>query len=293
MVGAAFAAVPLYTRFCQAHRLRRHDAARAEAAPTTVLDRDRDGPLRHQCRAGLPLDASSPSSAAQTVQIGETELAFFQVTNTVRQADHRPGRLQRRAGDRRRLFQQDSSASASPSRRSQPGAERGLAGGLLRRPGVRDGSGHQGRPGDHPVLHLLPAPAAQAGACGGSARSQTRQSATDELWRAAKRGAIASRTRTVGESATWPRRTSSTTTTWSIRARGRWSARSPPSSWPSAASSGMKGLFGLPQGATWLVLALGLRRRPLHDDRLVERRDQGGQRRATTPRSSRSACATA
>ena len=78
MTGAAFAAVPLYKRFCQ---LTGFDGTvrRAEAAPTTTLDRKLlirfDANVR-----GVPWDFA-PDQPTQTVQIGKTGLAFFHVTN--------------------------------------------------------------------------------------------------------------------------------------------------------------------------------------------------------------------
>jgi cytochrome c oxidase assembly protein subunit 11 len=79
MVGAAFASVPLYKRFCQ---LTGFDGAtrRAVAAPTKVLDRTvtvrfdtnvRDVPWRFTAEQG-----------PQTIKIGDTGLAFFKVVNT-------------------------------------------------------------------------------------------------------------------------------------------------------------------------------------------------------------------
>ncbi len=78
MTGAAFAAVPLYKRFCQ---LTGFDGTprRVEAAPTQALDRKLlirfDANVR-----GVPWDFA-PDQATQTVQIGKTGLAFFKVTN--------------------------------------------------------------------------------------------------------------------------------------------------------------------------------------------------------------------
>jgi cytochrome c oxidase assembly protein subunit 11 len=79
MTGAAFAAVPLYRRFCQ---LTGFDGTvrRAEAAPTQVLDKTVlirfDANVR-----GVPWDFG-PDQTSQTVKIGKTGLAFFHVKNT-------------------------------------------------------------------------------------------------------------------------------------------------------------------------------------------------------------------
>jgi cytochrome c oxidase assembly protein subunit 11 len=78
MTGAAFAAVPLYKRFCQ---LTGFDGTvrKAEAAPTQVLDRSIlirfDANVR-----GVPWDFG-PDQTSQTVRIGKTGLAFFHVKN--------------------------------------------------------------------------------------------------------------------------------------------------------------------------------------------------------------------
>lgn len=79
MVGAAYASVPLYRAFCQATGFD-GTVRRAEAAPTRVLDRTvrvrfdtnvRDLPVRFR-----------PEEGSQTLRIGQTGLAFFEVTNT-------------------------------------------------------------------------------------------------------------------------------------------------------------------------------------------------------------------
>ncbi len=79
MVGAAYASVPLYRAFCQ---LTGFDGTvrRAERAPGPVLDRTvqirfdtnvRDAPIRFRAER-----------TTQTIRVGETALAFFEVTNT-------------------------------------------------------------------------------------------------------------------------------------------------------------------------------------------------------------------
>ena len=79
MTGAAFAAVPLYKRFCQ---LTGFDGTvrQAQAAPTQVLDQTLlirfDANVR-----GVPWDFA-PDQTSQTVKIGKTGLAFFHVKNT-------------------------------------------------------------------------------------------------------------------------------------------------------------------------------------------------------------------
>lgn len=79
MTGAAFAAVPLYRMFCQVTGFN-GTVSRAEVAPDTVLDETvlirfdtnvRDLPMTFRAE-----------QVSQRVRIGETGLAFFDVTNT-------------------------------------------------------------------------------------------------------------------------------------------------------------------------------------------------------------------
>lgn len=78
MTGAAFAAVPLYRRFCQ---LTGFDGTvrRAEAAPTQVLDKTLVIRFDANVR-GVPW-AFAPDQTSQTLRIGKTGLAFFHVKN--------------------------------------------------------------------------------------------------------------------------------------------------------------------------------------------------------------------
>ena len=78
MVGAAYAAVPLYRAFCQ---LTGFDGAtrRADVASDKVLDKTVT--VRFDANvSGLPWTFTA-SQTAQTARIGETKLAFFKVTN--------------------------------------------------------------------------------------------------------------------------------------------------------------------------------------------------------------------
>src|SRR5205809_3493645 len=78
MVGAAYAAVPIYRAFCQ---LTGFDGAtrRAEAASTTVLDKTLTIRFDANVRS-LPWTFEALQTR-QDVKIGETKLAFFRVTN--------------------------------------------------------------------------------------------------------------------------------------------------------------------------------------------------------------------
>jgi cytochrome c oxidase assembly protein subunit 11 len=78
MVGAAYAAVPLYRAFCQ---LTGFDGAtrRADAAASEVLDKTVT--VRFDANVnGLPWTFKA-SQTSQRARIGETKLAFFKVTN--------------------------------------------------------------------------------------------------------------------------------------------------------------------------------------------------------------------
>jgi cytochrome c oxidase assembly protein subunit 11 len=78
MVGAAYAAVPLYRAFCQ---LTGFDGTvrKAEAAPTKILDRKLTIRFDANVR-NLPWDFE-PEQVTQEVKIGDTGLAFYRVTN--------------------------------------------------------------------------------------------------------------------------------------------------------------------------------------------------------------------
>ena len=78
MVGAAYAAVPLYRAFCQ---LTGFDGTvrKADAAPTQVLERTITIRFDANVRS-LPWEFQ-PDQVSQEVRIGETGLAFFRVTN--------------------------------------------------------------------------------------------------------------------------------------------------------------------------------------------------------------------
>ncbi|HBI17840.1 MAG TPA: cytochrome c oxidase assembly protein, partial [Brevundimonas sp.] len=79
MTGAAFAAVPLYRMFCQVTGFD-GTVRRAEKAPDQVLDQTVLVRFDTNVR-GLPMTFRS-EQATQRVRIGETGLAYFDVTNT-------------------------------------------------------------------------------------------------------------------------------------------------------------------------------------------------------------------
>lgn len=82
MVGAAFAAVPLYRLFCQVTGFD-GTTQRAVAAPGRVLDRTVTVSFDTNVR-GLPIEFRA-EQVRQVVRVGEPTIAFFRVTNT---SDH-------------------------------------------------------------------------------------------------------------------------------------------------------------------------------------------------------------
>lgn len=79
MVGAAYAAIPVYRAFCQVTGYG-GTVRKAEAAPTAVSQRTVRVSFDANVR-GLPLEFA-PEQGAQTIRLGETKLAFFKATNT-------------------------------------------------------------------------------------------------------------------------------------------------------------------------------------------------------------------
>ena len=78
MVGAAFAAVPMYRAFCQATGYG-GTVRRAEVAPKTVLARKLTIRFDANVR-NIPWDFK-PDQVSQQLRIGDTGLAFFRVKN--------------------------------------------------------------------------------------------------------------------------------------------------------------------------------------------------------------------
>lgn len=80
MLGLSYAAVPLYNLFCQVTGFGGTTQV-ARAAPSEVLDRTMTVRFDANISAGLPL-RFTPERQAITVRLGETALAFYDVTNT-------------------------------------------------------------------------------------------------------------------------------------------------------------------------------------------------------------------
>lgn len=85
MTGAAFAAVPLYRMFCQVTGFD-GTVRRAEKAPDQVLDQTVLIRFDTNVR-GLPMTFRA-EQVSQRVRIGETGIAYFDVTNTSNQPIH-------------------------------------------------------------------------------------------------------------------------------------------------------------------------------------------------------------
>lgn len=79
MIGAAYAAVPLYKLFCQVTGFD-GTVRRAEAAPTKVLDRTVQVRFDANIR-NLPWTFTT-EQVSQDIKLGASGLAFFKVTNT-------------------------------------------------------------------------------------------------------------------------------------------------------------------------------------------------------------------
>jgi cytochrome c oxidase assembly protein subunit 11 len=79
MVGAAFAAVPLYRAFCQATG---YDGTTQRAAVNQSTVSDRTVVVRFDANVrGMPW-TFEPVQGSQKVKLGESKLAFFRATNT-------------------------------------------------------------------------------------------------------------------------------------------------------------------------------------------------------------------
>ncbi|WP_421792486.1 cytochrome c oxidase assembly protein [Hyphobacterium sp.] len=79
MVGAAYAAVPLYNLFCQVTGYGGTTQVASEAADR-VLDRVVEVRFDASTERGMPW-TFEPVQTSMTVQVGETNLAFYRVTN--------------------------------------------------------------------------------------------------------------------------------------------------------------------------------------------------------------------
>lgn len=79
MIGAGFAAVPLYRAFCQVTGFA-GTVSRANAAPMKILDKTIE--VRFDANTRNVPWVFKPEQVSQTVRLGETKLAHFSVENT-------------------------------------------------------------------------------------------------------------------------------------------------------------------------------------------------------------------
>ena len=169
MVGAAYAAVPLYNWFCRVTGFNGTTQV-ATSAPAGVLDRKMTVRFDANVGPGLPW-RFEPEQNSIEVRLGEVVTVNYRVINETARADHGVGGLQRHAAQRRRLLPEDQLLLLHRAD-AQGRREARHAGGVLRRSG--DGEGRRRRRGqrDHAVLHLLSA--ARAVAAGGGQRAGPR-----------------------------------------------------------------------------------------------------------------------
>ncbi|MEJ0060618.1 MAG: cytochrome c oxidase assembly protein [Terricaulis sp.] len=79
MTGMAFAAVPLYSLFCQVTGYG-GTTQTASAAATTILDRRIEVRFDANTATGVPIEFE-PAAVSQSLRLGETGLAFYRVRN--------------------------------------------------------------------------------------------------------------------------------------------------------------------------------------------------------------------
>ena len=153
MVGAAYAAVPLYNWFCRTTGFGGTTQV-SEKAPDHVLGRTITIRFDSNVAPGLPWKFV-PEQNEIKVRIGEVATVNYKVVNEAGARNRRAGLVQCLAADGRRLFQQDQLLLLY---RAAPEAGRNARddGRVLCRSCNRQGS-RPGRPQyDHAVLHFLP-----------------------------------------------------------------------------------------------------------------------------------------
>ena len=139
MVGAAYAAVPLYRLFCQATGF--DGTPRVATAPSDAGARqDHHGPLRRQRGARASPGASSRCSTTMQVKIGENTLAFYRATNTS-DARSRGTATFNVLPEQAAVFFNKLECFCFTEQLLQPGESRGDAGQLLHRSADRDRQG--------------------------------------------------------------------------------------------------------------------------------------------------------
>ena len=106
MVGATYAAVPLYAEFCKRTGFAGHDASGARQRPP--IRGERSLVVRFDANVSQDLDWTfEPETPSITLRTGATATVFFRVHNRSRRADRRCRGLQRDAGSGGGLVRQD------------------------------------------------------------------------------------------------------------------------------------------------------------------------------------------
>ena len=222
MVGAAYAAVPLYNWFCRATGFGGTTAGRDRGARAASLDRTITVRFDANVGPGLPW-RFEPEQNAIEVKLGEVVTVNYRVINQAARAITASGGLQCRAAAPPAPTSRRSTASASPSRRLKPGEKREMPVVFYVDPAMAKD------PERRRAQHASRCPTRSIRSASRRGRWRIGSDRPDspsefETERRADNGRRA--------------RQATTTTTSSIRARGRPSARSRPSSWRSARSPG-------------------------------------------------------
>jgi cytochrome c oxidase assembly protein subunit 11 len=155
--GMAYASVPLYQLFCQVTGYG-GTTQRAQTAGIEVgfWTRRSGCALRRQCLTnGVDWDFR-PKQREVELKIGETkQVAYTAHNNSTRKPSTGTATFNVSPQGRAPISTR-STASASPSRRLQPGESIDMPVSLLRRSGYRERSRHEVGDHDHAVLHIFP-----------------------------------------------------------------------------------------------------------------------------------------
>jgi hypothetical protein len=153
MVGAAYAAVPLYQLFCQVTGYG-GTTQRVTQYSQTVLDREIKVRFDANTAGGLPWDFK-PVQRDVTMKIGETTQISYKAKNTFSRPDFGSRVVQRHAATRGALLHEGGMLLLHRDGRCSPARRLDHAGRLLRRSGDRQCAWLRERRYDHAVLHLL------------------------------------------------------------------------------------------------------------------------------------------
>ena len=217
MVGAAYAAVPLYNCSAAPPALPARPRSRARARSTCSAARSPSASMpmsRPACRGNSSRSRTRSSCASARWRPSTTRSS----TKPRARSPRRPPTTSRRR--RSAPISTRSTASASPSRRMKPGETREMTVVFYVDPEIVKDRDQDRAQHHHAVLYLLPA--ARRRAAGGGSAGQEFEQALTGIGGAG--GAVPKEVN--GDDDGRGSRQTITTTTWSIRARGRWSAPS-------------------------------------------------------------------